>query len=95
MSAHQSPSFSTPTLPNLQRLECKITAQGSDSQPEEKQVGARKKLEPGIFMKKQELSEFSGLFDGGGRNPTLENKAVASLQCRLSKSRRVERKMKV
>jgi hypothetical protein len=83
MSAHQSPSFSTPILPNLQRLECKITAQGSDSQPGEKQVGARKKPEPGIFMKNQVLSQFSKFFDGRGRNPSLENKEVANLQCRL------------
>jgi hypothetical protein len=42
-------------------------------------VGARQKPEPGIFMKKQALSEFSGLLDGRGRNPFLENKEVVSL----------------
>ena len=95
MSARQSPSFSTPILPNLQCPEGKIPAQEANSQAEEKQAGARKKLEPGILMKKQALSEFPRLFYGGGRNPFPENKEVIDFDSRLQKSRYADRKMKV
>ena len=46
-------------------------------------------------MKRQVLSEFTECFNGGARNPSLENKEVISLRCRLSVSQTEDGKMKV
>jgi hypothetical protein len=95
MFARRSLSFSKPNPSNPRIRRGKIPASEGRPLREEKRRGSERDYEPGMFMKKQAISEFSGLFDGGARNPFLENKEVVSTFCRLSMSKNRDRKIKV
>jgi hypothetical protein len=50
--------------------------------------GEQRDGEPGMFMKRQDISEFSGIFRCGPKNPFVENKEVSSSYCRLSSDKK-------